>query len=187
MSSPPSGIRQDQPDGGRSFFLARNRVKVFCWFLLFGMMPTVSSLSGILFIMPQKPKAPLKPLPFKSSETIGERIARIRKHRGLSQSELAEKIGIEKTLVSDYERGKIRMYDELVIRFALALRVSSDELLGIKNQAQHSPAVSLRLMRRLATIDKFPESTKKHIIRLLDESIAANSNRDSAAASQDST
>jgi transcriptional regulator with XRE-family HTH domain len=126
-------------------------------------------------LMPQKPKSQPKPLPFSISETLGSRIARLRKERGLTQAELAEKIGIEKTLVSDYEREKIRMYDDLIIRFAVALNVSSDELLGIKNHKSAAPAISLRLMKRLAQIEKLPEPKKKHIIRTIDDSIKANS------------
>jgi len=80
-------------------------------------------------------------------------------------------------LVSDYEREKIRMYDDLVIRFAIALDVSSDELLGLKNSRPDAPSVSLRLMKRLATIDAFPEAKKKHILRTLDDSIEANKSK----------
>ena len=36
-------------------------------------------------------------------ESIGRRLARIRKERGLTQIELAEKIGIIQSLVSSYE------------------------------------------------------------------------------------
>ena len=125
--------------------------------------------------MPQKPKYELKPLSVPLTETLGARIARIRKERGMTQAELAEKIGIENALVSDYERERIRMYDDLLIRFALALRVSTDELLGLKDYKPDVPVISLRLMKRLAIIEKLPEAKKKHIIRTLDDSIKANS------------
>jgi len=127
------------------------------------------------FPMPQKPKSELKPLPFNPQESLGLRLARIRKERALTQAQLAEKIGIDKTLVSDYEREKIRMYDDLVLRFAIALGVSTDELLGLKDYNSEAPSVSLRLMKRLAVIDTFPEAKKKHILRTLDDSIKANS------------
>ena len=122
----------------------------------------------------QKPKYELKPLPITITESLGARIARIRKERGMTQGELAEIIGIEQALVSDYERERIRMYDDLLIRFALALKVTSDELLGIKDYKPDFPALSLRLMKRLAVIEKLPETKKKHIIRTLDDSIKAN-------------
>jgi len=81
--------------------------------------------------MPRISKLPLPPLNL-GKETIGERIARLRKERGYTQRELAEKIGIIHSLVSDYEKGKLRLYDQMVTRFALALEVSTDTILGLK-------------------------------------------------------
>jgi transcriptional regulator with XRE-family HTH domain len=81
--------------------------------------------------MPQKCKYELEPLNI-SSESIGKRIARIRKSKQLTQEQLAEKIGITRSRLSKYEIDNIRLYDEMVTRFAIALGVSSDEILGLK-------------------------------------------------------
>src|SRR5207247_2491036 len=39
------------------------------------------------------------------AETVGQRLARLRRERGLTQVELAERLGIAQPIVSDYERG----------------------------------------------------------------------------------
>jgi transcriptional regulator with XRE-family HTH domain len=65
-------------------------------------------------------------------KTISRRLAEIRRSRGLTQVELAAKLGLNQPLVSQYERGDIRMHASLVAAFAKALRVSSDELLGLQ-------------------------------------------------------
>ena len=62
-------------------------------------------------------------------ETIGRRLARLRKERGLTQVELAESIGIVQTLVTDYECDRLRLSAEMAIRFAVARDISMDELL----------------------------------------------------------
>ncbi len=124
--------------------------------------------------MPRVPKKTLPPIT-DSDETIGERIARFRKLRGITQRQLADRIGIVQNLVSDYENGKIRLYDEMVARFAIALKVSSDDILGINDKSEDSPEVSRRFMKRLAVIETFPENKKKHVIRMLDDNIKANS------------
>ena len=111
----------------------------------------------------------------ESTETIGQRIARFRKLSGLTQQQLADRVGIARILVSDYERGRIRLFDEMVGRVAQALGISSDELLGLAPKPSVSPQVSLRFLRRLAIIETFPEAKKKHILRTLDDSIKANS------------
>lgn len=82
--------------------------------------------------MPQKCKNELKPLNI-SNESIGKRIARIRKSKKLTQEQLARKIGITRSRLSKYEIDRIRLYDEMVTRFAIALEVSADEILGLKD------------------------------------------------------
>ncbi len=81
--------------------------------------------------MPHKSKYIAKPLQL-GNKSIGERISTIRKKKGLTQQELAAKIGITRSLVSSYEVGRIRLYDDMVARFAIALEASSDEILGLK-------------------------------------------------------
>jgi transcriptional regulator with XRE-family HTH domain len=122
------------------------------------------------------PKKSLQQPLLLGKETIGQRIARLRKGRGLTQAELAEKIGISTSVITDYERGKAHLYDELIARFAVALGVSSDEILGLKNASSHGKlAPSLRVMRRAKEIENLPESRKKSILRTIDDLIRANS------------
>jgi transcriptional regulator with XRE-family HTH domain len=126
--------------------------------------------------MPQVPKHELKPLDL-GNQTIGQRIAGLRKERGLSQLDLAERIGISRQLVASYERGRVRLYDEMVARFAIALGVSADEILGL-NQAESKEMKthpSLRLTRRLRELENLPEQKKKKILNTLDDLIRANS------------
>lgn len=124
--------------------------------------------------MPRKPKSQLKPLRTDHSETIGERIARIRKSKGLTQAELAEKIGIESFLVSDYERGRIRLYDQMLAHFAIALGVSADELLGTVQNKKQRAEVSLRLIKRIQSVEKLPETKQKALLTTIDAYLKAN-------------
>ena len=77
--------------------------------------------------MPRVSRLKLPPLPAK--ESIGERVARIRKERGFTQVELAEKIGVIQSIVSAIERDVLKLSAEMAIRFALALEVTTDDLL----------------------------------------------------------
>lgn len=127
----------------------------------------VVSLACILqaHTMPNTLKTKLPPL--ELSESIGHRIARLRKERGYTQKELGEKIGIMHSLVSDYERQRLKMNAEMVVRFALALEVSADEILGLKtNHRQTNP--SLRIVRRLKRIETLPPSKQKSLLQIID-------------------
>ena len=130
--------------------------------------------------MPRVPKQTL-PQISPSEESIGQRLARFRKLRGFTQRQLADQIGIVQNLVSDYENGKLRLYDEMVARFAAALKVSADDILGLAKEDADSAQISLRFLKRLAVIETFPEAQKKRILRNLDDAI------DSQAKNQAST
>ncbi len=117
--------------------------------------------------MPRRPKQPLPPLSL-GKETIGERIARLRKERGYTQRELADRIGIIHSLVSDYEKSKLRLYDQMVARFALALEVSADEILGLKGNGAKAGKPTLKIVRRLGKIELLPPGRQKTILKAID-------------------
>jgi transcriptional regulator with XRE-family HTH domain len=124
--------------------------------------------------MPQPPKNTLPPLPDVDAD-IGTRIAHIRKERGLSQEALAEVIGISRKQVVDYETGRIHLNDEMIVRFAVMLNVSADELLGLKPPKKSLDEPTLRLTRRLRDLSKLPEDKKRAVLKVLDDLIRANS------------
>jgi len=104
---------------------------------------------------------------------VALRSARLRKERGFTQIELAEKIGLVQTLVSDYERGKLRLNAEMLTRFALALEVTSDQILGIDRQAK-SPGKpqARRILRRLQALEKLPKRDQETVLRTIDAFLA---------------
>jgi len=79
--------------------------------------------------MPRKPLYKLNPI--VPNETIGDRLARIRKSRGLTQIEISQRVGISQALYSSYERARLRLSAEMLAQIAIVLNVSSDEILGI--------------------------------------------------------
>jgi transcriptional regulator with XRE-family HTH domain len=129
--------------------------------------------------MPKKSSLNLKPL-ILDGETVGQRIARIRKLQGLTQQQLASSIGIIQALVSDYERDKLRLSAEMVVRFALALNTSADSLLGLdmnnsklqsKNQNKLSSqpkSFSRKFLRRLKLIEQLPTRHQSALLKLID-------------------
>lgn len=62
------------------------------------------------------------------------RIKEVRKERGLSQTRLAQKIGMEQTQYSRYERGENEIKVNVLIDICKALDVSSDYLLGLSDK-----------------------------------------------------
>jgi transcriptional regulator with XRE-family HTH domain len=123
-------------------------------------------------IMGRKSKLKLPPLSL-DNETFGQRLSRLRKKKGLTQVELGEKIGIPQTLITDYERDKLRPYHEMIIRFAMALGVSTDELLGVKPSKKEGDKPSLKIIRRIKKIETLPVAQQKILFKTIDTFIRA--------------
>lgn len=118
--------------------------------------------------MPKK-RLKLPPIELATTETFGERLARLRKERSFTQTALAEKIGIIQSLVTDYERDRLRMHPEMVCRFAYALDVSADELLGLKtSRTLGDGKLSLKVVRRLTKIESLPDHKQRVLLQTID-------------------
>src|ERR1700722_18991540 len=118
------------------------------------------------FVMPKPSKLKLVPLPH-SDESAGQRLGRIRRERGFTQIELAEKTGLVQTLVSDYERGKLRLNADMILRFATTLEVSTDDLLQPAGP-RDSKMPSRRVLRRLERIESLPPAQQTALLRTID-------------------
>lgn len=106
--------------------------------------------------------------PTATAQTFGRRLREARKRRGLSQAKLASMVGITQTLVSDYEVARLRLHAALVVRFAQALRVSADELLGLKEPKQNGFLQDRRFIRRFQDIEKLSRSEKQTLLKTID-------------------
>lgn len=103
----------------------------------------------------------------KADAILGKRIAKLRKERGLTQVQLADKISIAQPVLSNYERGKLRPNHQVLTLLAKALQVSTDELLGLESTARSAP-LNRRLFRRLKAIEKLPKRDQEALLRTID-------------------
>lgn len=80
-------------------------------------------------------------------------------------------MGIIQVLISDYEHEKIRPNPDIIVRFAQALDVTTDEILGLRKaeptSAQFS-GVSRRLLRRLKQFDSLAKRDQDALLRSID-------------------
>jgi transcriptional regulator with XRE-family HTH domain len=59
-------------------------------------------------------------------------VAEIRQRRGLSQADLGKAVGASQRVIAYYERQEAQPPGAMLIDLARALRVTTDELLGVK-------------------------------------------------------
>ena len=117
--------------------------------------------------MPRVSRLKLPPLEL-GGETIGERVARLRKERGYTQAELAEKVGIIQTIVSAIETNALKLSAEMAIRVALALEISTDDLLMPAKKKRPGRKPTRRVLRRLEQIEALPSPQQSVLLKTID-------------------
>lgn len=66
------------------------------------------------------------------NECFPERLRRLRERKGISQRVLSERCGLSKNMISVYESGEVEPTANVIREIAECFGVSSDYLLGIK-------------------------------------------------------
>jgi transcriptional regulator with XRE-family HTH domain len=124
--------------------------------------------------MPRVSRLKLAPLD-PSGESIGQRVARIRKQRGFTQSELAERIGIIQTIVSAIETGALKLSADMAVRFARALECTTDELLQPSGKPAKARKPSRKVLRRLERIETLPRTQQTALLKTIDTALELHS------------
>ena len=99
---------------------------------------------------------------------LAKRVEAFRKQSGITQMDMAERLGIAQTMVSRIERGEVRLHGELIIRFVKIFGISSDELLGIKTKSDAEIMVPRRWVKRMGRIDELPKRDQDALARIID-------------------
>lgn len=114
----------------------------------------------------------LMPVQKKPASAFGARLIALRKARNLTQVQFAEIVGVSQPVISYYEARADVPAGDLVAKFAQALGVSTDELLGVKppSKSDHLAAKpeARRYRRRFQQLMQLPEKDQRAVFRLLD-------------------
>jgi transcriptional regulator with XRE-family HTH domain len=86
----------------------------------------------------------------------------------MTQVEIAEKLGLGQSLVSQYERGELRLHGTLLAAFATILKVSADQILGLKKVEEDGLLRDRRFLRRVQKIDLLSKRRKQALLKSLD-------------------
>ena len=109
-------------------------------------------------------------IPLPDDKAFGARLKEIRKRRGVTQVDLAQRLGIHQSLISQYERGSVRLHGALIVRFAQALQTTPDEILTAQTtpEGDNGHTSDRRFVRRLRKIDKLSPHQKKILLGTID-------------------
>jgi transcriptional regulator with XRE-family HTH domain len=102
-------------------------------------------------------------------KAIGARLRQLRQQRGLTQAEVAGGLGIDQSLISEYERGVVRLHGSLIIGLAKLLKVSTDQLLGVEKLKNGDILGDRRFLRRLLRTEKLSRREKQLLLGTIDK------------------
>jgi transcriptional regulator with XRE-family HTH domain len=112
-------------------------------------------------------------MPATKHSLFGQRLAAIRKARGLSQRDLAAKVGMSNRMIAYYEAQTERPPATKLTAFSQALKVSADELLGVKSLEIREPK-NPRLWKRLQVVEELPAKAQKQVMEYIHVVAQAN-------------
>lgn len=98
---------------------------------------------------------------------FGSIVVQLRKEQGISQTALADQLGIHKNVLGRYERNEVLPSIEIARKIADILDVSLDYLTG-KTDVEMDKVTRKRILE----VSKFEETDRNHIFSVIDAFIA---------------
>ena len=113
--------------------------------------------------------------PNTPSTELGTRLASLRKAANLSQSQMAEAIGIPQRTISFYERQATSLPSNLIPKFAEVLGVPVEIVLGMEvENIKGKRGPKSELEKRFDHVRDLPRSEQQLVIQFLDRFIKAS-------------
>jgi transcriptional regulator with XRE-family HTH domain len=101
--------------------------------------------------------------------TFGRRLVALRKAAAMTQQELADEVGVSRRMLAYYEGQSEHPPTTLLPALALALHVSTDELLGLSPPVKRNGRLAdNRMQGRLQQIATLPPEERRQIMQLVD-------------------
>jgi transcriptional regulator with XRE-family HTH domain len=100
---------------------------------------------------------------------IGSKITTLRKKFHLSQSELAKRVEVSRTIIGNYERNENTPSVDILLKIAKTFDVSIDYLIGEGSLSTYDKEV----LKRINDIEHLPNEDKQHIFYLIDNLVKA--------------
>ena len=110
------------------------------------------------------------------SETFGKRIAAFRKTKGLTQHDLGAKVGCSQRVIAYYEAETDHIPSNLLLPLAKALKISLDELVGLKEEDIVSNK-NATLWRKFKKAEALPPKEQKAVAHYIELLIKASQNK----------
>lgn len=106
-------------------------------------------------------------------KAFGVRISEARKAQGLTQQQLADRLGVAQQTYADYEAGITRVPASTLLVLEEVLGLTPDEMLGRTTKARLKPGPASKLDRQIERIRQLPRTKQRVVMEMLDAFITS--------------
>jgi transcriptional regulator with XRE-family HTH domain len=116
--------------------------------------------------------------PSKSERTpFGQRLLGLRERAGLSQQQLADRLGISQRAYAHWERQAVTLRPDRMVKLAQSLSVSVEDLIGNGETKRRSMRPAGKMRRLFEAASQLPRSQQQKIAAVIEAFVAQHSNR----------
>jgi transcriptional regulator with XRE-family HTH domain len=99
---------------------------------------------------------------------LGQRITEARKAQGLTQTQVADALGIAQQTLAHYEGGKLRVAVALLPPLAQTLGVSVEELVGTPSKRAGKRGPTPKMQQQIERLSTLPKAQQQLVLKMLD-------------------
>jgi len=121
----------------------------------------------------------------RTLEGFGARLKEIRLGTGLTQAELGQKVGVSNRVIAYYEQEDAQPPGALLVDLARALKVSTDELLGVEPIRNRVSPKTARLRKRLRQVEDLSTPDQRAVLKFVDALVDSRGLRNGDDSDQD--
>lgn len=108
----------------------------------------------------------------KKASFLGSCIAQARQRAGLSQNDLADKLGISRNVIAQWERSAVSLKAEQLLTLSETLGVTVDALLGREPVKRGTGPVG-KARQVFERVSQLPRATQQRILANVEDAITA--------------
>jgi transcriptional regulator with XRE-family HTH domain len=107
-------------------------------------------------------------------DPFGQRLYALREQAGLSQQQLADRLGLTQRAYAHWERHPVALRAEQLLKLAQALNVSVDDLVGTNGKKKRGTGPAGKMRQLFEAASRLPRSQQQKITAVLEAFIAHN-------------
>lgn len=133
-------------------------------------------MQAISHILPGDPYNPAMPggrPTNKLASPLGARIAQARQHAGLSQNDLAQKLGVSRNAIAQWERSAVALKAEQLLALADKLGTSVDALVGRSEPPKRGTGPVGKARQVFERVSQLPRATQQRILANVEDALTA--------------